>query len=139
MTKNEKKLCVFLVLFLAVVVGLGIKATQHLHDLDEECKKAEEARIKFQMQDINAKSWTVEYEEVFQVLTRPEPVSGLSHLKKVYALRLSDKDYMRTVFCVFTEKEYPIGTRVRIAEFHSIRTIYSPYASEIPIIIMKWK
>lgn len=87
-------------------------------------------------EDIN-KTSAHEIEGTYQVITKPEQVSGLSTLKKVFVLALSSEDYKRTVMIVFTDKEYAVGTKVKIAWVCNM--IHASANTSFPVIVMPWK
>lgn len=85
-----------------------------------------------QIADMQNRSWSEEDRDDWVILSKTELISGL-HLKKVYARRLSDN----FVHSIFTEKEYPINSHVKVAWVHHRMSYSTKQNVDLPIILIQ--
>lgn len=113
---------VIICLFLEIILQLRVPRITEI----------KESITNSQISDMQKRSWSEEDREDWVILSKTELVSGL-HLRKVYARRVSDN----FVHSIFTEKEYSINARVKVAWIHHRVSHSTRQNVELPIILMQ--
>ena len=135
MTLGQFCLCLLLLLFAAGIVYFFTHYSQYSKtDPDPDWKS-----VRSQIADFKVRPGLKMDADIYVVASKAIPVFG--GIKSVFVTNLrTNESPWNKVKSVFTEKEYPIGTKVKIADVHNQHEDCSDCASKsFPLIIQRIK